>query len=110
MQVGTGEGKASVTHYAVKERYDGFDLVKIRLETGRMHQIRAHFASIGHPLAGDSRYGDFGLNHDLRKEYGLHRLFLHSTRLEFNWKDNRIVQDSPLPKELRDVINGLKGK
>jgi 23S rRNA pseudouridine955/2504/2580 synthase len=110
MQVGTGEGKASVTHYAVKERYDDFDLVKIRLETGRMHQIRAHFASIGHPLAGDSRYGDFGLNHDLRKEYGLHRLFLHSTRLEFDWKDKRIVQDSPLPKELRDVVNGLKGK
>ncbi|MBR5412491.1 MAG: RNA pseudouridine synthase, partial [Fibrobacter sp.] len=86
----------------------GYDLVKIKLETGRMHQIRAHFASIGHPLLGDTRYGDFALNRDVKKQLGLHRLFLHSCRLEFTWHGNKIVLDCPLPKELQAVINQLK--
>lgn len=102
------DAKEAVTHYRVKQHYEGFDLVKIKLETGRMHQIRAHFASIGHPLLGDSRYGDFALNREVKKNLGLHRLFLHSCRLEFNWKGEKKVFDSPLPKELQAVINQLK--
>ena len=108
MKTGTKEGVNAVTHYAVKEHFDGYDLVKIDLETGRMHQIRAHFASIGHPLLGDSRYGDFALNREAKKTLGLHRLFLHSCRLEFEWKGERKVFDCPLPKELRSVIDKLK--
>ena len=82
--------------------------MKIKLETGRMHQIRAHFASIGHPLLGDTRYGDFAFNRDVKKRFGLHRLFLHSCRLEFTWKGEKKVFDCPLPKELQDVIKQLK--
>ena len=110
MKVGeTGkDAKEAVTHYRVKQHYEGYDLVKIKLETGRMHQIRAHFASIGHPLLGDSRYGDFALNREAKKELGLHRLFLHSCRLEFEWKGERKVFDCPLPKELQSVIDKLK--
>ena len=110
MKVGeTGkDAKEAVTHYRVKRHYEGYDLVKIKLETGRMHQIRAHFASIGHPLLGDSRYGDFALNREAKKELGLHRLFLHSCRLEFEWKGERKVFDCPLPKELQSVIDKLK--
>lgn len=102
------DAKEAVTHYRVKQHYEGFDLVKIKLETGRMHQIRAHFASIGHPLLGDTRYGDFALNREVKKEFGLHRLFLHSCRLEFDWKGERKVLDCPLPKELQEVIDKLK--
>ena len=110
MKVGeTGkDAQKAVTHYRVKQHYEGYDLVKIKLETGRMHQIRAHFASIGHPLLGDTRYGDFALNRDVKKQLGLHRLFLHSCRLEFTWHGNKIVLDCPLPKELQAVINQLK--
>lgn len=110
MKVGESgkDAKEAVTHYRVKQHYEGYDLVKIKLETGRMHQIRAHFASIGHPLLGDTRYGDFALNREVKKELGLHRLFLHSCRLEFVWKGERKVFDCPLPKELQNVIDKLK--
>lgn len=101
-------GKSAITHYQVKERYEGFDLVKIKLETGKMHQIRAHFAALGHPLAGDSRYGDFALNRELKKVYSLNRLFLHSTRLEFDFAGKRIVVDSPLPHPLKNVLKQMK--
>lgn len=108
MKTGTESGVAAVTHYAVKEHLDGYDLVKINLETGRMHQIRAHFESIGHPLVGDSRYGDFALNREFKKNFGLKRLFLHSMRLEFDWKGEHIVVESPLPKELREAVKAIK--
>jgi 23S rRNA pseudouridine955/2504/2580 synthase len=103
------KGKKSITHYSVKSHYKGYDLVKINLETGRMHQIRAHFASIGHPLLGDTRYGDFALNREFKKQYGLNRLFLHSSRLEYPWQGKNTVQECPLPKELQDVLNKLRG-
>ncbi|SHK33959.1 RluA family pseudouridine synthase [Fibrobacter sp. UWB12] len=110
MLVGQDDDNAqkAITHYRVKQHYEGYDLVKIKLETGRMHQIRAHFASIGHPLLGDTRYGDFALNREVKKQFGLNRLFLHSCRLEFDWKGEHKVFDCPLPKELRDVIKQLK--
>ena len=110
MLVGQESDKAqkAITHYRVKQHYEGYDLVKIKLETGRMHQIRAHFASIGHPLLGDTRYGDFALNREVKKQFGLNRLFLHSCRLEFDWEGEHKVFDCPLPKELQNVINQLK--
>ena len=110
MKVGeTGkDAQKAVTHYRVKQHYEGYDLVKIKLETGRMHQIRAHFASIGHPLLGDTRYGDFALNREVKKQFGLSRLFLHSCRLEFDWEGEHKVFDCPLPKELQSVIKQLK--
>ena len=110
MLVGQENDKAqtAITHYRVKQHYEGYDLVKIQLETGRMHQIRAHFASIGHPLLGDTRYGDFALNREVKKQFGLNRLFLHSCRLEFDWQGEHKVFDCPLPKELQSVIKQLK--
>jgi 23S rRNA pseudouridine955/2504/2580 synthase len=58
-----------------------FSLVELELGTGRMHQIRRHLASIGNPILGDDKYGDFALNKRLRRERGLKRLLLHSSRL-----------------------------
>ena len=59
------------THFTVLEALPADTLVEARLETGRTHQIRAHFAAIGHPVAGDPRYGHAG-------RHGLERQFLHS--------------------------------
>ena len=52
------EGKNSITHFEVLKEFKNYSLVKCILETGRTHQIRVHFASIGHPLLGDDLYGE----------------------------------------------------
>lgn len=53
----SANGKHAVTHFEVIKKYNSFTLVKCILETGRTHQIRVHFSSIGHPLLGDDLYG-----------------------------------------------------
>jgi 23S rRNA pseudouridine955/2504/2580 synthase len=58
-----------------------FSCLELELGTGRIHQIRRHLASIGHPILGDDKYGDFALNRRLRKERGLKKLLLHASRL-----------------------------
>jgi len=72
---GAGSRQAR-THFEVIETLPSDTLVHARLETGRTHQIRVHFAAIGHPVAGDPEYGSRG-------RHGLERQFLHSSRLRF---------------------------
>lgn len=72
-------GKLMRTKYTVIEEKDNLSLVEVELLTGRTHQIRAHFASIGHPLLGDGKYGTNALN----KKYGYKKQFLYSYRLVF---------------------------
>lgn len=60
-----------------------FTLLKVTLITGRTHQIRAHLASIGHPVAGDPKYGNTKINRKLREQYGIKRQLLHAGRLSF---------------------------
>ena len=67
------------THFAVAETYPRTTLLRVRLETGRTHQIRAHMAAIGHPICGDPQYGGVASGRRL----GLTRQFLHSARLRF---------------------------
>lgn len=69
------------THYKVLDSYDNLSLVEVELITGRTHQIRAHFASIGHPLLGDGKYGKNSLN----KELGYKKQFLYSYKLVFDF-------------------------
>jgi 23S rRNA pseudouridine1911/1915/1917 synthase len=74
--------RPAVTHFAVRRRYAGYTELEVRIDTGRMHQIRAHLASIGHPLAGDALYqkpAEFA-----RDRLGLARPFLHAARLAFD--------------------------
>lgn len=63
-----------------------FSLVRLRLETGRMHQIRIHLAGRGTPIAGDDKYGDFKLNRFLRKRFGIKKLHLAAVCLRFSEK------------------------
>ena len=95
----TDKPREARTHFEVERSIHGFTLVRVRLETGRTHQIRAHFAAIGHPLAGDREYGGPGLP-------GLERQFLHSTRLALvlPWSGERREWRSELPADLRAVL------
>lgn len=70
------------TKYAVKAEKNGLSLVEVELLTGRTHQIRAHFASIGHPLLGDGKYGTNELN---KAHGGYKKQFLYSYRLKFTF-------------------------
>ena len=88
------------THFEVVEVLRANSLVEARLETGRTHQIRAHFAAIGHPVAGDPRYGHPG-------RLGLERQFLHSAGLAFThpFTGERLEFESPLPADLAAALD-----
>jgi 23S rRNA pseudouridine955/2504/2580 synthase len=93
------------------EQYTGARLMQATLGTGRTHQIRVHAAHIGHPLAGDAKYGDKEANKRFR-EQGLHRLFLHASNLSFELDGRAYGFSAPLPDDLKDVLDalGTKGK
>ncbi len=89
------------TRFTPLERRGGFTLVEVEITTGVLHQIRAHLAFIGHPLAGDSLYEGPSLT-------GLERHFLHSARLGFTHPDGaRVRYESPLPQDLERIWSGL---
>ncbi len=83
-------------------------LVRLGLETGRMHQARVHCAAAGHPVAGDRAYGDRDFNRTMRKA-GLGRLFLHARALAVAHPDSgRLMNfDAPLPEQLNAVLKRL---
>jgi 23S rRNA pseudouridine1911/1915/1917 synthase len=95
---GAGSREAR-THFEVIEVLPQDTLVHARLETGRTHQIRVHFASIGHPVAGDPEYGSRG-------RHGLGRQFLHASRLTFRHPrtGKRLEFASELPGDLRAAL------
>lgn len=76
-----GKPTSAETRYRTLETDGRLSLVEAELGTGRMHQIRQHFAKAGHPIVGDDRHGDFGLNKVLAKEYGAKRLMLYAATL-----------------------------
>lgn len=86
-----------------------FSLLKVQLITGRTHQIRVHLSSVGHPIIGDSKYGDFMLNKRIKKEYHLNHQFLHAYQIKFIKPIGclKYLQDqtmtSPLPKDLLNI-------
>jgi 23S rRNA pseudouridine955/2504/2580 synthase len=96
----------AVTRYRVLGQGGESAVLECAIETGRTHQIRRHLAALGHPVAGDKKYGDFAFNREARARWGLKRLFLHSARIEFpHPEDSRKVRvEAALPAELRDVL------
>jgi 23S rRNA pseudouridine955/2504/2580 synthase len=88
-------------------------LLDVSLHTGRTHQIRVHAAHAGHPVAGDVKYGDETFNREM-KELGLHRMFLHSHSVSFEWPQGAhgglFSASAPLPPELAAMIDTLAGQ
>ena len=88
----TDSPREAITHFTIEQPLDRATLLRVRLETGRTHQIRVHLQAIGLPILGDPEYG---VPHER-----LARQFLHATRLAFDDVD----VTSPLPRELQDVL------
>jgi 23S rRNA pseudouridine1911/1915/1917 synthase len=125
-----GDARAAVSHYEVvrrlANRFGKFTLVRVRIETGRTHQIRVHMASIGHPVVGDTLYGGSGHLTDQvasqaatskaarRKaepeKLKLGRNFLHAAQLEFpHPSTGKLLQlEAPLPVELEEFLTRLE--
>ncbi len=97
-------GREARTTFRVLECFPGFTLLRVKLETGRTHQIRVHLAAIGHPVAGDVVYGQ------RKAALGLERPFLHAWYLGFQLPGEEacLVAWAPLPEELRKVLERLR--
>lgn len=95
-------GKESITRYEVLDRRGGYSLVKAMPATGRRHQIRVHFYSIGHPIAGDRRYGEKA------KQAPFPRLMLHASEITFALPSGEMKAiASPLPESFTGVLREL---
>jgi 23S rRNA pseudouridine1911/1915/1917 synthase len=99
MSTDTDDPHSAVTHFEIEEALPRTTLLRVRLETGRTHQIRAHLQAIEHPVVGDPEYGTAG-------RLGLERQFLHAARLAFAHPVTGAPVDvsSPLPEDLRRAL------
>ncbi|MCX6569963.1 MAG: RluA family pseudouridine synthase [Candidatus Aminicenantes bacterium] len=103
MGVDAKRGKPSSTEWKVAERLDGATLVRVHPATGRRHQIRVHLYHIGHPIAGDLKYGD-------RERQGrFPRLMLHALEIEFGLPSGeRATVEAPVPPSFEAVLQSLR--
>lgn len=104
--------RGALTRYEVERSYRQESLVRVELGTGRTHQIRVHFAGIGHALIGDGDYGSKEHNRGFRDRFGLSRVFLHAAELEIpHPQSGESVQfSSSLPGDLRRVLDELSAE
>jgi 23S rRNA pseudouridine1911/1915/1917 synthase len=120
--------RTAISHYEVvrrlSTRFGKFTLIKVRIETGRTHQIRVHMASIGHPVVGDTLYGGAGqlTEQDVaqttrsshkkpdKERLRLGRNFLHAAKLEFAQPlTGKLLElEAPLPEELTAFLSRLE--
>ena len=110
MRVGGLRPREALTRYRVIRRFPDFTLLEAHPETGRTHQIRVHFAALGHPIVGDTTYGAPGkLRIRGREVATLPRTFLHASFLEFQHPQmHRTVSfAAPLPAELAELLSWL---
>jgi len=110
-------GREAITKYAVQQRIESdfgkFTLLKVKIETGRTHQIRVHMASLGHPVVGDALYG---APREIRSKsastISLPRNFLHSAELEFEHpRTGELLSfSSAIPEPLTEFLRALSAK
>ncbi len=105
------ESQPIVTTYEPISVFDNYTLLRVTLVTGRTHQIRAHFSSIGYPLVGDGKYGDAGVNEEARRRFGIRHQMLHSFQMEFpdlpeplSYLSGRMFT-APLPEEFKRICS-----
>lgn len=116
VKVGTiqkGAKPALTRFHRIKSYTCGFSLVEAELLTGRTHQLRVHFAAIGHPIVGDSKYGDFKVNENFEKLFGLKNQFLHASYFKFDKIDGVLSYlsgkefNSSLPEKEQKILSSI---
>jgi len=105
MSTDTDDPHEAITHFETEQALPDDTLLRVTLETGRTHQIRAHLLAIGHPVAGDPEYGHAG-------RHGLSRQFLHAQRLAFNHPESGAPMElrAPLPEDLVRALRQASGE
>jgi 23S rRNA pseudouridine1911/1915/1917 synthase len=103
MSLDTDTPREAVTEFELEELLPRHALLRVRLETGRTHQIRVHLDAVGLPVSGDAVYGVPG-------DLGLTRQFLHAARLAFPHPltDDRVEVESPLPADLQAALEAAR--
>jgi len=103
-----GNPVRALTQYRVLKRFTETTLVRVTIGTGRLHQIRLHFAKLGYPVVLDDQHGDFGFNKRFRKKYGLKRQFLHAASLKLKYARTSHEWAAPVPKDLERCLAKLE--
>jgi 23S rRNA pseudouridine1911/1915/1917 synthase len=105
-----GRGRAAHTEYRIVEQFREFTLIELKIKTGRTHQIRVHLSSIGHPVVGDSVYGEKSYREFVKKFGDIHRYFLHAAELCFTHPATGVSLEfhSPLPEQLQKILKSLR--
>ena len=103
------KAKKAITQYQVLKNYDGFTLLKVKLLTGRTHQIRVHMQYINHPIVGDQKYGNIEVNKKFKNEFNLNYQLLHSSEIQFYIDDAKYkvagIIDTNYKKLLDSFLN-----
>jgi 23S rRNA pseudouridine955/2504/2580 synthase len=98
------EGKASLTTFQIIKTFNDLTLLEANLHTGRQHQIRIHAASVGYPIVGDTKYGNFEKNREFVKQYKQSTMFLHAKYLKFIWNEETVSFEAPYPESWSGII------
>ena len=102
------DGKPSISLFEVQTLYTDCTLMRVKLITGRTHQVRVHAQYAGHPIAGDDKYGDEAFNRDMAGR-GLKRLFLHAAELRFTLPEHITIHvQAPLEPALEQLLRNLE--
>lgn len=108
------DAKYALTKYHILQTFEDTTLLNVQIITGRTHQIRVHTQSIGHPVVGDAKYGNFDFNRQFKKDYGYDGIFLHAAKIVFKNVGGNLTylrgQEfvAPLDHKKEKVINLLK--
>ena len=102
------DGKSALSIFTPLTIYKECSLMRVKLITGRTHQVRVHAQYSGHPIAGDTKYGDEAFNREMAGR-GLKRLFLHAAELHFTLPEHGTVHvEAPLGDNLQNLLNNLE--
>ncbi len=108
VEIDEEEGKPSMSRFSPKARYRDATLMEVQIFSGRTHQIRVHSLALGHPVCGDTKYGEREVNKQY-KDRGLKRMFLHShfLKLVADEEFSKLILNAPMTDELRDFLTKL---